>query len=270
MRATAGATAAVTANPGRAARPRSANSRTASDLPASSPPEPPGSRQTAPDGASGGGRARRPHRLAHDAEGLAAGGQDPQVRALAEQAVGQVGGVGDHVLAVVEDEQEAAGPQRRRQPPGRTVARLAPRRWRCPGQRAASTAAARSAPGRAGPARPATRRPACPPPAGATPRPPAGSCPTPPGPQRHQPVLAHHLAHPDQVAVAPDEAGQRSAAGSWAAPHRPPAAAGRGSRPGPGRAPAASSPRRTARWRAESSADGSVPRRSTRRVRVSS
>ncbi len=53
-------------------------------------------------------RGKRNQRLTDDAEHLPAGGQHPQIRTGAEQPLGQPGGVVDHVLTVVENDQHAA------------------------------------------------------------------------------------------------------------------------------------------------------------------
>ncbi len=47
-------------------------------------------------------------RFAGHAEGFAAGGQDPDAGAVGEEALGEFGGGTDDVLAVVEDEEQAA------------------------------------------------------------------------------------------------------------------------------------------------------------------
>jgi hypothetical protein len=57
-------------------------------------------------------RRHAPHRLTREPQRLAAGRQDADVRAGAQQRLGQRGAGADEVLAVVEHEQEALGPQR--------------------------------------------------------------------------------------------------------------------------------------------------------------
>ena len=60
-------------------------------------------------GVVGRERRHRPDGLAADAQSLAARGEDAQRRAATQQVLGDLGGRGDHVLAVVEHDQHARG-----------------------------------------------------------------------------------------------------------------------------------------------------------------
>ena len=89
-------------NPARAARPRSASSRSASVVTAVAGP------------LVLGGHAQPcqlPHLLACDAERFPAGGQDAQAGAVREQFGRDRGRLGDHVLAVVQHDQRAGAAQ---------------------------------------------------------------------------------------------------------------------------------------------------------------
>ena len=60
------------------------------------------------DGVVGRERRHGPDGLAADAQPLAARGEEPQAGAATQQVLGDLGGRGDHVLAVVEHDQQLA------------------------------------------------------------------------------------------------------------------------------------------------------------------
>ena len=60
------------------------------------------------DGVVGRQRRHGPDGLAADAQPLAARGEEPQAGAATQQVLGDLGGRGDHVLAVVEHDQQLA------------------------------------------------------------------------------------------------------------------------------------------------------------------
>ena len=123
-----------------------------------------------PDGVVGGQRRHRPDGLAADPQPLAARGEEAQARAAPQQVLGDLGGGGDDVLAVVEHEQQVlvadhlGEPVRVRQVEGRGDRRGNAGRITDRGQ--LDQAARRSSDPRPRPGRP---------------RAPAGSCPRPRG-----------------------------------------------------------------------------------------
>ena len=216
MSMTRATVSSLTSKPGLTAAARSANSRTAGKPTASC------------GGHAGQGLAERrdrQQRLAGDAERLAAGGDDPQPRAVAEQLVGQVRAGVDEVLAVVEHEQgvgvgQAVEQPGSRVPAGRPLSAVEQRPRLPQADRAehrlrhVGRVGDRGELGQPDPVGDVVRRRArsgrnrrC-----RGHRRHLGRQPGLAGParadQRHQPVLLQRLEHPGDVILAPDEAGQ--------------------------------------------------------------